>query len=455
VTNVFLSHKQSCGDLAEALMVALNKVVPDARIFRAEAIEKSDDYRVTINSALKDAKCFILLYTDPALDWSWCFYEAGSFVTMGRGARRVYCLHPLTVPPPSPIANLQTIRAEQEDIVQWIGDFCRVLHCKAEHNEDKLRATARTIGRLVNEAGPLQEEPLKPYIWIEPKWDGDWNDPDKIPKKINFSNASVSIDKCSAARLGVPMVPKLTLLSFLRMIACDSRDKNGKLEFWIEKFFDSLREAAEGISNLQEAAFFRHKDGRIFRPVVVSNAKNASGTRCRLRVIFASTFGSPLVDSPGRVQRLAVGTRLAVRTRLEVLEPFLGRTSQIYKDTVQSRRAGDEVSPPSPVGGRIVEALNAIWLEAISHGVREGKVPKLFNGPDQKTYENLRGRGFKNWEAIKKAAPSEDAAGTGSYPETERLLADLKQINQDYLAIVLPRIEELLLPAEKKHDNGD
>jgi hypothetical protein len=31
----------------------------------------------------------------------------------------------------------------------------------------------------------------------------------------------------------------------------------------------------------------------------------------------------------------------------------------------------------------------------------------------------------------------------------------LKQINQDYLAIVLPRIEELLLPAEKKHDNGD
>ena len=71
MTNVFLSHKQACGDLAEALMVALNKVVPDVRIFHAEDIEKSDDYRVTINSALKDAKCFVLLYTDPALDWSW------------------------------------------------------------------------------------------------------------------------------------------------------------------------------------------------------------------------------------------------------------------------------------------------------------------------------------------------------------------------------------------------
>ena len=65
-------------------------------------------------------------------------------------------------------------------------DFCRVLHCKTEHNEDKLRATARAIGKLVNAAGPLQEEPLKPYIWIEPEWDGDWNALDKIPKNDRF-----------------------------------------------------------------------------------------------------------------------------------------------------------------------------------------------------------------------------------------------------------------------------
>jgi hypothetical protein len=91
----------------------------------------------------------------------------------------------------------------------------------------------------------------------------------------------------------------------------------------------------------------------------------------------------------------------------------------------------------------------------MSHGVRPGKVPKLFDGPDQKTYEKLRSRGFDNWNEIKEAAVSEDKAGTGSYPRTERLLADLKTINEDYLAIVLPRIEELLVPIEKKHGNGD
>jgi hypothetical protein len=37
------------------------------------------------------------------------------------------------------------------------------------------------------------------------------------------------------------------------------------------------------------------------------------------------------------------------------------------------------------------------------------------------------------------------------YPETERLLAELSQINEDYLALALPRIEELLVPLEKRH----
>jgi hypothetical protein len=40
---------------------------------------------------------------------------------------------------------------------------------------------------------------------------------------------------------------------------------------------------------------------------------------------------------------------------------------------------------------------------------------------------------------------------TGDYTETERLLVELKEVNEDYLALALPRIEELLVPAEKRH----
>jgi hypothetical protein len=184
--------------------------------------------------------------------------------------------------------------------------------------------------------------------------------------------------------------------------------------------------------------------------VVVSYAKNESGTTCRLRVIFAEAFGSPLTDSPGLAQRLSFGARLAVRTQLEVVDPFLGRTSQIYREKVQSTRPEDEVSRNNPVGGRIVEALDAIVHEALSHDMGEPS-PMLFEEKTaQVSFEEIRKQGSQAWEELKVVARREDQNGKGEYPETERLLANLKKLNEDYLALALPRIEELLVPPEKR-----
>ena len=76
--------------------------------------------------------------------------------------------------------------------------------------------------------------------------------------------------------------------------------------------------------------------------------------------------------------------------------------------------------------------------------------PKLFEGQAQQVYEDLRNRGVRIWDQIKRVAPREDRKATGSYPETEQLLAELSQINEHYLALVLPRIEELLVPVKKR-----
>jgi len=452
VTNVFLSHKKEFAAQAQVLSLALRKITPSVAIFRSEDIDKGIDWRDAINRALGEAECFILLYTDPMLDWSWCFYEAGAFLINGRKPRPLFCLHPKGVDPPSPLANLQAIQAEHADIEKWIrSDLYDVLKFRPKQTEDKLKATAKEIAKLVNATAPLQEEILKPYIWIEPKWSGGWTATDAIPE-IDFAGASVEIDRDSALELGFASPPKLTLLPFLRRIACDGSEEPGEAEFWTKKFFESLQKAAEGSLNFQDAAYFRHENGKIYRPVVESLAKNASGTRYRLRVVFATAFGAPLTDSQELTQRLSVRARLAVRTRLEVLDPFLGHTSQIYQDKVLSARPENEVSRKNPVGGRLVEALDAIWQEALSHGMRPDEpAPQLFEGPAQQIYDDLRKRGVLVLNQIKQVAPQEDQKATGDYPETERLLAELNQINEDYLAIVLPRIEELLVPQEKRY----
>jgi hypothetical protein len=450
VSKVFLSHKKDFAVQAEALETTLRYAAPGATVFRAEDIEKGEDWRKVIDRELADAKCFILLYTDPGLDWSWCFYEAGAFVSRGSKRRPVFCLHPKTIEPPSPLAHLQTIAAGREDIRRWIPDLCNSLKCRRKPTEDQVEAASKEIEKLVNTMGQVQEKFLKPYLWIEPKWSGDWTATDKIPE-IDFSDASVSIDPTSATQLGFAAPPNLTLLPFLRRIAGDASEESGKIEFWIKKFFDSLRSAVREGLNFQEEAYFRHVNGKVYRPVVVSYAKDASGTKCRLRVIFASAFESPLSDSPGLVKRLSAGARLAVRTRLEVLDPFLGQTSQVYQEKVRSTHPEDDVFRMDPVGRRVVETLNAIWQEAMAHGVRPDEpAPALFEGAAQQSYEDLRTRGLQIWDQIKRVAPLEDQKGTGDYSGTEQLLAELKELNEAYLALVLPRIEELLVPMDIK-----
>ncbi|MBV9998857.1 MAG: TIR domain-containing protein [Verrucomicrobia bacterium] len=451
MTTVFLSHKSQHASAARALAGALSIVFGRAEVFLAEDIEKGEDWRAEIDLALREAKCFILLYGDPQLDWSWCFYEAGAFAKMkDKPGRPVFCLHPADVAPPSPLAYLQTITATADQLEQWIRNALCSIHGCQQPTADEISSSIEKIEKLVNNTGPVQEKVLKPFIWIEPSWPGpgdepNWND-ERALSEIDFSRASVLIDPDSATQLGFATPPRRKqLLPFLRELACDAEWSDDRVEFWIAKLFESLREAAKGRLLFQEAAYFRHESGRILRPVVVSYVKNSSGTKCRLRVIFASAFGSPLTDNPNLVQRLTVGIRLAVRTRLEVLDPFLGRMAEVHRDKVLSAHPRDAIARRNPVGGRVTEALDAILQEALAHGMRPGDPPpRLFEGPAQHEYEEIRNRAVSLWQGLKNKTWQEDQKGTGEYPESELLLGELDQCNQAYLDLSLPRLQELL-----------
>jgi hypothetical protein len=451
MTTVFLSHKSQHAPAAKALRDALGIVFGRDEIFLAEEIKKGDDWRAKIDRALGEAKCFILLYTDPQLDWSWCFYEAGAFAKMGeRPGRPVFCLHPADVEPPSPLANLQTIKATRDQLEPWIrNDLCSIDGCRQPGAED-ISSSIERIEKLIDKTSPVYEKVLKPFIWIEPSWPGSGDEPSwnnaRALSDVDFSGAAVSIDDDSALQLGFASPPReKQLLPFLRELASDAEWSDERVEFWISKFFESLREALKGRLHFQEAAYFRHESGRILRPVVVSYARNSSGTKCRLRVIFASAFGSPLTDNPSLTQRLSDGIRLAVRTRLEVVDPFLGRMSQVHREKVLSRDPRDAIARRNPVGARVIEALDAIWQEALAHGVRpDGPHPRLFEEPAQSKYEELRDRSLTLWQELKTKAQEEDRKETGEYPETERVLDELNRSLQAYLDLGLPRLRELL-----------
>jgi hypothetical protein len=147
------------------------------------------------------------------------------------------------------------------------------------------------------------------------------------------------------------------------------------------------------------------------------------------------------------LQRLSIGARLAVRTRLEILDPFLRRLSQTRLNKIQSEGDGDDRD--LRIGARLVDTLNTIVREAAAHCVRSGDpTPKLFEGPAQDRYEEIRRRGQSVWKRLERVAKKGDR--TRDYSETKRSLLELQEINEDYLALAMPRIEELLVPAGKR-----
>jgi hypothetical protein len=450
-TEVFLSHKAKDGLLAKQIRDVLTPLLSDLNFFLSEEIDKSKDFRDEILKKLAKARFFILLYTDPSEDWSWCFFEAGAFHSArpekGARQRQIYCLHTKDSLPPGPLANLQTIQAKAADIKLWIKDISKLLKRRAPSNS-RIDDAARRIESAVKARSILVERSIKPNIWITPRWPNqtqpNFNKADLPP--IPLENAVVNIDPESANRLGFASAPDgMELMPFLKMLDCDSGDWDSGGPYWLERFFKSLTKAIQGSLNLQEVAYFRHEGGGIYRPVVVGVAKSRDGGCCRLRVVFIHAFSAPLTDHPTAVQRLADGIRLSIRTRIEVINGFSGRLSRMYDEKVKSTAPADQVARNYSVGRRVMEALQTVTEEAEAHGMRPSETPPiLFSDPaEQDEYERIRSEGVQIWKDLKNAADAEDKARTGSYVETEKLLLGLKRLNDRYLKLALPRLNVL------------
>ena len=131
------------------------------------------------------------------------------------------------------------------------------------------------------------------------------------------------------------------------------------------------------------------------------------------------------MSNPTRLQLLANGLRLAVRTRLEVLDKYRGTMAKESARLRQSKDPVEELGKRFPLGSRILESIRAIVLEAELQGSRPNDPPPYLFRDDaqQATYERIRGQ-FKSWlTKFQAVTREEDYEAKGKYIQTERLLA--------------------------------
>jgi hypothetical protein len=124
---MFFSHKVNDKVVTNDLIKLLTQHTKNIDFFVSENIEKGTPWRPAIAKNLDASSFLVLVFTDPDEDWGWCLYETGFFDGLrhlsSSKQRRICCLHHDSAAPPSPIADLQTIRANENDVKQWLREL--------------------------------------------------------------------------------------------------------------------------------------------------------------------------------------------------------------------------------------------------------------------------------------------------------------------------------------------
>ena len=292
----------------------------------------------------------------------------------GQPERPVFCLHPATS---SPRARWQTCRPSRDIQQLKTGSETISARLKATDNpgDHEISPKIKQIEKLINDAGPVEEKPLKPFIRIDPyRREQNWDDEREFSE---YFCACHRLDRrCFAMQLGYAEPPeRKELLPFLRELASA---RNGPITGW-----------SSGSQNFSSPSTMQRKEHLIFRRPHFS-ATRAEGfcapswsamrrtpaDKRRLHVIFASELGSPLTDNPGTTQRLSSAYAWRFAPALKSWIPFLAKCLRCIGQSAE-QLPRDVIARRNPVG-RVTEALDAILQEALAHGMRPYDAPRYY-----------------------------------------------------------------------------
>jgi hypothetical protein len=144
---IFLSHKVVDKEAAGKVKQELEQNF-GVKVFLSSdttSIRGGSDWRKEIQDNVLASNRFVLLFSDPRLNWDWCLYEAGLF--QGSHPTKENQDFVVFLPsgmPPAPLSHLQAIPADHGKIEPWLG----TLPAKTGEIVD-IAATAAKIADIV------------------------------------------------------------------------------------------------------------------------------------------------------------------------------------------------------------------------------------------------------------------------------------------------------------------
>jgi len=439
--NIFFSHKVKDEPVTRKIIDLLHRHTDNVRCFISEDIEKGKNWRDEIAQHLKLSSLLVLIFTDPEEDWGWCLYETGFFDALTQipdaaQARRIYCLHNTSAAPPSPIANLQTIAAEPEDVSRWLrGLFEYTKQTKKEFLND--------IPQIADQICGLFAEAKKSIY---------------CAKSINL------VLKCSALK-SVDDLPEDTIIQgdnglMEELFGTNSgqtewksvKDRFSEFPNSSEANFSVLKEisrAAYCVCNNKkvlpiQGTMFVEQGPKRYRPVI-SHANKLSTGRVSCQILLIEEVGGQLQNVDKYLGALLTGIRMGVRIRWEIVRPFISKIRIL---------AGIE---PRKLRRDLQTCFNNIFIEGEFRGIYSpADMWDAFESSEDRAkilgmIEKFDHTYRKIWKGIGFIDVTETFGEVSNQPFSDQDLAsldaglrELEEMNKNFLEIAVARAEILI-----------
>jgi hypothetical protein len=439
--NIFFSHKVKDEPVTRKIIELLHRHTDNVQCFISEDIEKGKNWRDEIAEHLKLSSLLVLIFTDPEEDWGWCLYETGFFDALTQipdaaQARRIYCLHNPSATPPSPIANLQTIAAEPEDVSRWLsGLFEYTKQTKKEFLNDIPEIANQICGLFAN---------AKKSIYCA--------------KSINI------VLECSSLK-SVDDLPDDTIIKgdngFMEeLFGTNSGEIDWKsVKERFREFPNSSEANFSALKEISRAAYcvcnnkkvlpiqgtvFVEQGPRRYRPVI-SHANKLSTGRVSCQILLIEEVGGQLQNVDKYLGALLTGIRMGVRIRWEVIRPFISKIRILASIDPRKLRLD------------LQTCFNNIFIEGEFRGIYspadvwdafessedQSKILGMIEGFDH-TYRKI-------WKGLGFIDVTETFGEVSNQPFSDQDLAlldtglrELEKMNRDFLDIAVARAEVLI-----------
>ena len=439
--NIFFSHKVKDEPVTRNIIDLLHRHTDNVQCFISEDIEKGKNWRDEIAQHLKLSSLLVLIFTDPEEDWGWCLYETGFFDALTQipdatQGRRIYCLHNTSAAPPSPIANLQTIAAEPEDVSRWLrGLFEYTKQTKKEFLND--------IPQIADQICGLFAEAKKSIY---------------CAKSINL------VLKCSALK-SVDDLPEDTIIQgdnglMEELFGTNSgqtewksvKDRFSEFPNSSEANFSVLKEisrAAYCVCNNKkvlpiQGTMFVEQGPKRYRPVI-SHANKLSTGRVSCQILLIEEVGGQLQNVDKYLGALLTGIRMGVRIRWEIVRPFISKIRIL---------AGIE---PRKLRRDLQTCFNNIFIEGEFRGIYSpADMWDAFESSEDRAkilgmIEKFDHTYRKIWKGIGFIDVTETFGEVSNQPFSDQDLAsldaglrELEEMNKNFLEIAVARAEILI-----------